>query len=90
MGDDPRNSQGRGSAACTFSDSPGNVAIVVDYYVYDGSWFDCSFFTACPRVITLTAFQTAGVFLSCVYDYRSNCTVQAVLQTATNRCTGSQ
>ena len=57
--------------------------MVVDYYVFVGSWFDCSFFTACLRVITLTARQTAGVFLSCVHDYRAFCTVQAVLQTTT-------
>ena len=42
------------------------------------------FFTASLRVIALTALQTAGVFLSCVHDYRAFCTVQAVvLQTAT-------
>ena len=40
-------------------------------------------FTKGLRVITLTALQTAGVFLSCVHDYRAFCTVQAVLQTAT-------
>ena len=57
--------------------------MVVDYYVFVGSWFDCSFFTASLRVITLTALQTAGVFLSCVHDYRAFCTVQAVLQAAT-------
>ena len=51
--------------------------------MFGGSWFDCSFFTACLRVITLTALQAAGVFLSCVHDYRAFCTVQAVLQTAT-------
>ena len=38
---------------------------------------------ACLRVITLTALQTIGVFLSSVHDYRAFCTVQAVLQTAT-------
>ena len=26
-----------GRCVCTFSDSPGNVAIVVDFYVYGGS-----------------------------------------------------
>ena len=57
--------------------------IVVDYYVFGGFWFDWSIFTACLRVITLAALQTACVFLSCVYDYRAFCTVQAVLQTAT-------
>ena len=44
--------------------------IVVDYDAYAGSWFDCSCLTACLRVVTLTALQTAGVFLSCVHDYR--------------------
>ena len=33
------------------------------------SRFDC-FLTACLRVITLKALQTAGVILSCVHDYR--------------------
>ena len=41
------------------------------------------FFTACLRVITLTALQTAGKFLTCVHYYRAFCKVQAVLQTAT-------
>ena len=40
------------------------------------------FFTACPRVVTLTALQTAGVFV-CAHDYRAVRTVQAALQTAT-------
>ena len=58
-------------------------------YVYSccGSWVDCSVSTAWMRVITLTALQTAlqtaGVFLSCVHDYRACCTVQTVLHTAT-------
>ena len=38
--------------------------------------FDCSFFTACPRVVTLTALQTAGAFV-CAHDYRAVRTVQA-------------
>ena len=42
-GTTPRNSQGRGSVVCTFSDSPGDLVIVVDYYVYGGCWCDCSF-----------------------------------------------
>ena len=57
--------------------------IVVEYYVFGGFWFDCSFFTACLRVITLTALQTAGLSPSFVHDYRAFCTVQAVLHTAT-------
>ena len=58
--------------------------IVVDYYVFGGCWFDCSFI-ACLRVITLTALRTAGVFLSCVHDYRAFGTVQAVHKTTNNR-----
>ena len=38
-------------------------------------WFDCSCFTACPRVVTLTALQTAGAFV-CAHDYRAVRTVQ--------------
>ena len=34
------------------------------------------FFTACPRVVTLTALQTAGAFVDAL-DYRAVCTVQA-------------
>ena len=43
-GTPPRNSHGRCSAAAefTFSDRPGDAAIVVDYYVCGGSWFDYS------------------------------------------------
>ena len=33
-------------------------------------------FTACPRVVTLTALQTAGAFV-CAHDYRAVRTVQA-------------
>lgn len=40
------------------------TAIVVDYYLYDCGWFDCSSFTAYPRVVTLAALRTAVVFLS--------------------------
>ena len=47
-------------------------------------------FTVCPRVITLTALQTAGMFRSCVYYYRAFCTLHAALQTATNRGTCRQ
>ena len=59
------------------------MVIVVDYYVLGGCWFDYSFFTACLRVTTLPALQTAVVLLFCVHDYRAFCTMQAVLQTAT-------
>ena len=55
--------------------------IVVEYYVFGGFWFDCSFFTACLRVITLTALQTAGLSPSFVHDYRAFCTAPAVFQT---------
>ena len=47
---------------CTFCQTfQEGVAIV---RMYGGFGFDCSFFTACARVVTLTAPQTAGVFLS--------------------------
>ena len=65
------------------------MTIVVDYYVYGGSWFGRSFLAACPRVINLTALQTAAVSFPCVNDYRALVTVQTVLQTATNRSTGT-
>ena len=56
--------------------------IVVDYYLVVRGLI-ALFFTACLRVIALTALQTAGVFLSSVHDYDAFCTVQVVLQTAT-------
>ena len=40
-------------------------------------------FAAYPRIFTLTAPQTGGMFLSCVQDLRAFRTVQAALQTAT-------
>ena len=63
------------------------MAIVVGYYAFGGSCSDCSFFTACLRVITLAAILTAGVFLSSVHGYCVFCTVraQAVLQTEITR-----
>ena len=75
---------------CTFSDSPGDAVIVVDYYVFGGSWFDCPFFIACLRVITLTALQTAGVFLSSLlpcFVYGAGSTPDSNYN---SRCTGSQ
>ena len=51
-------------------------------HLYGSFWFDCSFFTACPRVVTLTTLQTAGVFV-CAHDYSAVRAVQATLQTAT-------
>ena len=36
----------------------------------------CSFLTAYPRVVTLTALQTAGAFV-CAHEYRAIRTVQA-------------
>ena len=59
----------------------GKTWAIVDV-LFGGFWFDCSFFTACPRVVHLTALQAAGVFL-CVHDYRAVRTVQVALQTAT-------
>ena len=78
---------------CTSSDSPGDVVIVVEYTMnmcmvsYGCSWFDCSFSTACLRVITQTALHTTGVFIYFVHDCRAFRTVRAVIQRATNRCT---
>ena len=43
--------------------------------------FDSSIFTACSRVLPVTATQTAGVLLS-VHDYRAFRAVQAALKTA--------
>ena len=45
-------------------------------YLCGGFWFDCSFFTACPWVVTLTALQKAGAFV-CAHDYHAVRTVQA-------------
>ena len=41
-----------------------------------GFWFDRPCFTACPRVVTLTALQTAGTFV-CAHDCRAVRTVKA-------------
>ena len=57
-----------------------DVAIIDICMVFFGSI--ALFFTACPRAVTLTALQTAGVFV-CAHDYRAVSTVQAALQTAT-------
>ena len=64
-----------------------DVVIVDDYCVcwFLGSRVDCSFFTACLQAITLTALQTAGVFLSLcsrLFTQLAFCTTQAALQTA--------
>ena len=48
---------------CTCSDSPGDVAVVVDYYYTYGGYI-ALFITTCPRVIILAALQATGVFLS--------------------------
>ena len=40
------------------------------WYLYNGFWFDCSVFKACPRVVTPTALQTAGAFVR-AHDYRA-------------------
>ena len=44
--------------------------------LYGGFWFDCSCFTARPRVVTLTVLQTASAF-GCAHGYRAVRTVQA-------------
>ena len=65
MGDDARNFQGRGIITvlhlCVRQFwKRWRSLIFVRCFVR----FDCSNFTACPRVVTLTARQTSGVFLS--------------------------
>ena len=54
---------------------------------YGGSWFASPFLTACPRVVNLTALQTAGVVFS-VFTATGGVfhTARAALQTATNLC----
>ena len=59
IGERPPAILGDVRCVCTFSDSPGDVAIVVDYHVCGGSGFDRFFFTTCPWVIAFTAFKTA-------------------------------
>ena len=71
---------GRRSCAATCQITRENVAIIDICMVVFGSI--ALFFTACWRVVTLTALQTAAVFV-CAHDYRAVPTVQAVLQTAT-------
>ena len=57
---------------------------IADIYTRYGVFlFRLLFFTACPRVITLTSPLTAGVILSNVHDYRAFRSVQATFQTAT-------
>lgn len=51
--------------------------------IVGGFGWICSFFTACPRVVTLAALQTAAVFSLFFHDYRASRTVQTALQTAT-------
>ena len=38
--------------------------------LYGGFWFGCFCFTGCPRVVTLTALQTAGAFVY-THGYRA-------------------
>ena len=85
-GTTPRNSRGRGSAVCVFfSDSPGDVVIVVDYSVSGGSWFDWSFFycMSAGHHSDSTPDNKCAPILCPRLLYRAFCTVQAVLQTAT-------
>ena len=84
----PCISRGRGCAVCDFL-SPGDVAIVVGYFVhrYSGSWFASSFFTAWQRFVTPTTLQTAGVIFSeFTATGHAFHTVRAALLAATNRC----
>ena len=79
MGKDPPQVSGTSWLHCNLPESSGRRGN--RRYLYGGFGFDCSLSTACPRVVTLTVFQTAGVFL-CAHDYRAVRTVQAALQTA--------
>ena len=78
MGNDPPQisifRHGRRSCAATCQVTREDGAIIdICKVVF---WFDCSSFTACPRVVTLPALQTAGAFV-CAHDYRAVRTVQA-------------
>ena len=71
-GTTPRNFQFSGTgvvaqscaATCQITRKDGAIIDIL----YGGFWFDSSFFTACPRVVTLTALQTASTFV-CAHDY---------------------
>ena len=75
MGDDPpqfsifRRGRRSCAATCQITREDGGDICKVFF------WFDCSFFTAPPRVVTLTALQIAGAFV-CAHDYRAVRTVQ--------------
>ena len=62
------------SCAATCQVTREDGAIIDICYVVFGSI--ALFFTACPRVVTLTALPTAGAFV-CAHDYRAVRTVQA-------------
>ena len=57
----PRSFQGRGNLTAPCQIAREDVAIVD--ICHGGFWSDCSFVTACPRAVTLTALQTVGVSL---------------------------
>ena len=65
---------GRGSGAATCQIIREDMAIIDIGMVVFGSI--AYFFTACPRVVTLTALQTADAFV-CAHNYRVVRTVQA-------------
>ena len=63
---DPRNFQGRGiiTVLHLLCQTVREEMAIVDIRVVFFSGWDRSFFTACPRVVTLTAPQTSAVFIS--------------------------
>ena len=79
-GTTPRNVQFAGTgvvAALQPVKKLGKAGAIVDICICV-FWFDCSCFTACPRVVTLSTLHTAGAFVCAhVYAYRAVRTVQA-------------
>ena len=82
-GNDPRNFQARGIKAVphllcqTVREEMAIVDIRVVFFRLDSS-----FFTACPRVVTLYSTPDIRRVVLCVHNYRAFRTVQAALQTA--------
>ena len=78
----PRNYQERGTLLLCLLRQPGKTWRSLVYFAVV-LCFGFSFLSACPWVVTQTALQTAGVFLSVFTTYRVFRTVQEALQTAT-------
>ena len=67
---------GRRSCAATCQINREGGAIIDICTTWYGLCSHCPYFTACPRVVTLTALQTAGAFVY-TQDYRAVRTAQA-------------